>query len=368
MFVIQEETDLLSAAFDGPFEQPMWQTFLERLRVRTRADSASITFRPPDRPRSSTIHLVAGRAIPRELAQLYEREVWERDPLPYFDLREERVYSLSELLLPGDPVHDAFRRDMMIPNKVNAMRLMRITEPGGVSAWISINRETNDFTPADGALLSRIGPHFRRALRCYAEIERQKASARIADNVMARLNFGWIRLDANGVVMEESQEAAKLMQYGVGLRRTRSGRLIADDPLIDRKLSRAMRAIVKEANPRPHAINVSMDPWVNLLIVPAAPDPQSPTASGAAVAYIQGDNRSRSDRHEQIAELFGLLPSEARLALALSNGQSIAEAAQSLGITVETARNYSKKIYAKMGARGQSDLIRFILTSVLALS
>jgi len=113
---------------------------------------------------------------------------------------------------------------------------------------------------------------------------------------------------------------------------------------------------------------VSMDPWVDLLIVPAAPDLQSPAASGAAVAYIQGDNRSRSDRHEQIAELFGLLPSEARLALALSNGQSIAEAAQRLGITVETARNYSKKIYAKMGARGQSDLIRFILTSVLALS
>ena len=86
------------------------------------------------------------------------------------------------------------------------------------------------------------------------------------------------------------------------------------------------------------------------------------------VAYIQGDNRSLADRHEQLAELFGLLPSEARFALALSRGLSIAEAAQSLGITLETARNYSKKVYAKMGARGQADLIRFILTSVLALA
>ena len=43
----------------------------------------------------------------------------------------------------------------------------------------------------------------------------------------------------------------------------------------------------------------------------------------AAVAYIQGDNRSLADRHEQLAELFGLLPSEARFALALSRGQSM---------------------------------------------
>ena len=77
----------------------------------------------------------------------------------------------------------------------------------------------------------------------------------------------------------------------------------------------------------------------------------------AAVAYIQGDSRSLAGRHEQLAELFGLLPSEARFALALARGLSIAEAAESLGLTLETARNYSKKVYAKMGARGQADLI-----------
>ena len=70
----------------------------------------------------------------------------------------------------------------------------------------------------------------------------------------------------------------------------------------------------------------------------------------------------------QIAQLFGLRPSEARLALALSRGLSIADAAHALGLTLETARNYSKKIYAKTGTRGQSDLVRLILTSVLALA
>jgi DNA-binding CsgD family transcriptional regulator len=86
------------------------------------------------------------------------------------------------------------------------------------------------------------------------------------------------------------------------------------------------------------------------------------------IAFLQGETRFGARRHEQIAELFGLLPSEARLALLISQGASLAEAADKLAITLETARSYSKRIYAKMGVRGQADLVRSILTSVLTLA
>jgi len=375
MFTIQDESDLLSAIYDGPFEAPMWGTFLDRLRQRTRADNAGIYFRPPDRPLGSAIELFSGRAASERLRQFYREEVYKRDPMPYFQLREERVYALSEMLLPNDPVHAAFRHDMLEPNGVDAMRVVRVTEAGGISAWLSVTRSGGDFTPSDSVTLSKAAPHFRRSLRGYAELERQKASGRIAAEVMERLNFGWISLDARGLIVEESPEATKLLQHGAGLKRTRSGRLIAVDPLVDRRLSATIRTIGGSDNAlpsgpgnRPRALNVSHDPWVDLLLAPAKIDPASPAEGPAIVAYIQGDNRSRADRHEQLADLFGLLPSEARFALALSRGLSIAEAAESLGITLETARNYSKKVYAKMGARGQADLIRFILTSVLALA
>ena len=84
--------------------------------------------------------------------------------------------------------------------------------------------------------------------------------------------------------------------------------------------------------------------------------------------YVSGDRRSQADRCDQLVDLFGLLPSEARLAWLLAQATSIAEAAAALGLTIETARNYSKKIYAKTGARGQADLVRIVMTSVLALS
>ncbi|MET0587942.1 MAG: LuxR family transcriptional regulator, partial [Novosphingobium sp.] len=35
-----------------------------------------------------------------------------------------------------------------------------------------------------------------------------------------------------------------------------------------------------------------------------------------------------------------------------------------LQLTQETARNYSKRIYAKTGANGQADLVRLMLTGL----
>ena len=59
---------------------------------------------------------------------------------------------------------------------------------------------------------------------------------------------------------------------------------------------------------------------------------------------------------------------EARLALALSRGMSIPEAASKLDLKVGTVRKYSKTIYAKLGARGLADLVRIVLRSVLSLA
>ena len=64
-----------------------------------------------------------------------------------------------------------------------------------------------------------------------------------------------------------------------------------------------------------------------------------------------------------LAQLSGLPRREAELALRLSQGRSIAEAAADMGLTLETVRNYSKRIYAQLGLRGQADLVRYVFES-----
>src|SRR5262249_9780582 len=60
---------------------------------------------------------------------------------------------------------------------------------------------------------------------------------------------------------------------------------------------------------------------------------------------------------EKLRQLFSLSHSQARLALALFDGLTVRDAAQRLGLTEGTARQYLKQIFARTGTRRQLDLI-----------
>jgi len=118
---------------------------------------------------------------------------------------------------------------------------------------------------------------------------------------------------------------------------------------------------------RPQVIALPDEPWLYFVLAPFVPSNLSVDRTAVIIAYLQGDIGSLTGRHEQLAQLFGLLPSEARMALLISQGASIAEAADAMAITIESARSYTRRIYGKMGIRGQADLVRTILTSVLSI-
>ena len=151
------DEDLLELLIEGIAEDPPWSTFVDGLRQRIRADYASIVFRPlpfgsPQHNR--VIHLASGRESPPIIAQLYRDTLYRTDPMPYDELGEGKVYALPELLRIGDPDHDSYRRQLLEPSGMNFLRMLRVAEPGGVSAWITVSRGAGDFRPADDQVLA----------------------------------------------------------------------------------------------------------------------------------------------------------------------------------------------------------------------
>ncbi len=364
--------EMLPALLDGGFEDPLWATFLNRLRRTTQADYASLTFRPPGQPLKEVVHLYSGTAWPAPINRLYRAKHREQlqdiDPLPYYELEEGRTYTLDELLKPGEPAHDSYYENFLLPSGMNAMRILRVMEPVGVNAWITITRQSSDFDDDVSVLLNALVPYLRSALRGFVALERERFNASVANDAISRLAFGWLTLGPAAEVLDtDAQGAALLAQSGI-LSRNAAGRLIVRPRELEREITRAVQALTADPKSRPRAIILSQDPWLDMLLVPTRKRPISAKPDPAVIAYVHGDNWSTADRCEQLAELFVLLPSEARLALALARGMTITEAAAELGLTVETARNYSKKIYSKLGARGQSDLVRFVMRSVLAIA
>lgn len=359
--------DLLLALIDGACESPRWSSFLDGLRRHIAADYASLVFRPPGMAANTLVHLYSGRRSPPQVQKLYRDSFYERDPLPYHTMVEGRLYRYDELLKPGNPDAEAYIRAVMKPSGMNAMRMLRV-EAGGISVWLIATRSAGDFGSRDETLLRRLIPYLRSVLRSFVDLEHQRTSAQLSGDAIHRLNYGWIALDAGARVLDTDPQGRLVLERSTLLRKDSQHRLISSSRQRTRELVNAVRELAQSSDARPRAMVLSREPWLDMLLVRANRDAVSATAAPAVVAYVHGDSAPSANRCDQLAQLFDLLPSEARLALALSRGMSLADAADDLGLTIESARTYSKRIYAKTGARGQADLVRFINRSVIGIA
>jgi len=359
-----DNSELVAQLHAGVFELPWWSTFLDQLRARTKARYVGLVFRMLDH--AQQVELSSGEKLPEHLQEIFRVKL-ARARLPHHEMREGRVYALEELIDVDNPTHQTFRDELLQPWGVTNIRSVYVAEPGGVDAWLTCSGGRH-IGPAVSALLAMLVPHLRIALRTLVTLERERFRAAVTTDAFHRISFGWLTLDAGCRIVEMTAPMEAMFQRSRVLQRGRYGRLTPSSPAIDREITAVIREFAEDPETRPRAINLSRDPQIDMLLRPVSPGSIVSRNAPVAIAYISGDRVSAADRCEQLVDLFGLLPSEARLAWAIAQGRSLAEAADDLGLTIETVRNYSKKIYAKTGARGQAELVRIILTSVLAFA
>jgi DNA-binding CsgD family transcriptional regulator len=99
------------------------------------------------------------------------------------------------------------------------------------------------------------------------------------------------------------------------------------------------------------------------MVVPLRTKAEALGDRAPAAAVFVSDPEARPDSNQQhLRELYALTVVEARLAAWLAQGKSVNEAAAAMGITVNTARAYLKRIYDKTGVRRQPELVRVLLS------
>ncbi|MBB5687820.1 helix-turn-helix transcriptional regulator [Sphingobium boeckii] len=360
--------ELTDALLVGVYETPLWSTFLDRLRAVTRADHAILMFQPPNRPIQEVVILLAGVGSVSSFKQSYLGHFSSSEPIAGSSMVENKAVPL-ERMLSMDSFEDAARRRQFADQYgVKAGRQMLVREPSGIGATLSIARhEAIDFTAQDELLLESLAPILRGVLRLYISSERANFAASVAEEATRRLRFGWIALDADGHILDNDDQAGRVLSSSKVLSRGSTGRLTAQSSDIADQIARALKAFAEDPSSRPRALPLSREPWLDMLLTPAWRTTIAMHRPATAIAYIHGDSWHSSDRCQLLGELFGLLPREAKLAFALSRGMTLTEAAEHFGWTTSTARTYSKSIYAKTGARGLPDLVRLVMRSVLAI-
>ncbi|MCC2603697.1 helix-turn-helix transcriptional regulator [Sphingopyxis yananensis] len=358
------DSNLLLALHDGASDEPYWGGFLDMLRERTKTARTSIVLR--HEAEGQAVYFFSGQHPPPD-QQSISRDKFSRAPAPYQNMRDGRVYALEELLDLANADHRAIYGEIILPWGLPESRTMRVTVEGGLTLWLGCAGGPGIGWSAISALMASLAPHLRVAFRNFSALEMANMRVHVSSEAFERRDFGWVTLDARCRMVDASPHIEDLLRRCHTLQRDRYGRLTPRSPAIDRELTALIKSYAELGHGPAKAIRLSSDPQMEMLVRPMKDGALSTASSPVAIAYLSGDHWSHADRCDQLVDLFGLLPSEARLAWALGRGLSISEAAEELGLQVETARYYSKKIYAKTGARGQAELVRNILMSVLGM-
>lgn len=90
----------------------------------------------------------------------------------------------------------------------------------------------------------------------------------------------------------------------------------------------------------------------------------SPASDHSILVRIDDLDSHAAPPLQQLREIFGLTPAEARLALALFEGLTPAEAAADFGLSIFTVRVQLARIFEKTGVSRQSGLMRLMMRSV----
>lgn len=368
-----DQRELYLPLIEGIQEEPPFGLFMRNLVARTGARRAFMLVQlanaaPDQQP--AVIHVMSPRAThePRlDFVRLYALRLH-----PFGTLRPERVYALDEMLDYDDPAQLALQRAALEEMGIRHARWLRVTAGGAADAWLVLVRLREDFSAAAVATLSAIAPHLASALRTLVALSAQRLQAALAQSALARLGVGQIALDAGARVMAADPLAETLLAFApepAG----RAGRRLALLPEAARALEKACLVLGGESldavRPDVQVVRIDARRGIDLLLRRADLALPEPAARPQIIGVLRIAAREEPEAGAAaLRAIHGLSSREASLAQAISCGEPLVEAGLDLGLTVETTRNYSKRIYGKTGAAGQADLVRMILTGLAPLA
>lgn len=279
------------------------------------------------------------------------------------------VHLGQELVADAALLRSPFYRDWLAPQDLFQRLGAVLMREGTYLCELALFRSRRDppFGEAEQQLCRTLAPHLRRAVQVGHRFDVVEAQRSAAIEALDRLATGVLLCDNSATIIFANRAGRDILEHGDALA-VHQGRLKARD---QNAMSRLLRLLSAEAGVldagqlsggtllvprapglRPLALAVS-----SVRMPRASPGPQRTTS----VIFINDPGSIFESNASHLLEFYGLTPSEARLAIKITEGRSIEEAAAALKITTETARTYVKRILAKTGAKRQSELIRLVI-------
>lgn len=191
----------------------------------------------------------------------------------------------------------------------------------------------------------------------------------MADDLLDRLAHAVILVDQRGHVVRMNQRATEIVAQGDGLL-NQHGVLRGVRPTDTAALHRLIGEAVNSEPGSESAAGIGLrlerplHRWPLTALVTRLRSRESAPNGCAVVAVLVSDpEQSAAIDVSMLRQWFGLTTAEARLAVVLAQGHSLAQGLERLGVGANTARTHLKAIFAKTGTKRQAELVRLLLSA-----
>jgi DNA-binding CsgD family transcriptional regulator len=225
--------------------------------------------------------------------------------------------------------------------------------------WSAFLQALSDALDTVGAALVPIDPRISAARQALAD-------------AVDRLLSGVAVLDRKGRLLDCNPIATQIFSADDGLR-VRERMLEAPSGHDTRRLRRYLAAAAAETSAGQDVgcgcLLLSRPSGRRPFVLTAAPVARRPLSGvdlpsdPAILLFIHDPALVPASAERRLRELFALSPAEARVAVALLDGEPVEAVAAQLHISAHTARSHLQSIYAKTGTNRQSALVRLLLAA-----
>ena len=358
--------------YRSPIDDDGWPEALRLIAQGIHASVTGIHVHAPDGRDAATIATFGEpppSALKRYQSYYAERNPWLRDGVA--KLQSGAVVTGDELCSEDALMRSEFYNDFLRPLRLrHAVFAILEGTPEPLTYLLALRPSgRKPFGNVERRRLSRITPHLVRAMRIHAKLEATQSHERTAAEVMDRLPLGIFLLDARGRVVQMNASARTIAERADALRLDR-GVLVALETRADVQLQRMIFGAGAAGSGR----NLTLGGTCTLprakgghplsaMVAPTGVTGIFPSSRRASVVVLVEEPVQRPPvPFALFSKSFKLSQAEALLAQRLLSGLSLRQAADDMGIRESTARSHLKRVFAKTGARRQSDLILRALT------
>lgn len=324
---------------------------------------------------------------PVEQMDAYVKEIYQIDPRIKYAQKypREEIYNDYKIMGDEDSINkDPFYNEFFSGIDVRYHAASSIMAPAGFNGESRVayfgfcrRQSAGHATQNECELLISLRPHFERALTIESQLRTAQKQSELLRHTLDAMAYGIIIVDGNATIRWANEKALQVLAEHNGVDSEKG--VLAASSALARKQLRGLIASACEtfANPGKQPggallIPREFAPPIELLVAPL-PGDSAPIVDlvddlrNCAVCFLYERNQLKLESESAIMALFGLTPSEARLAIELANGATLKEAAETRGITYESARTQLKIIYAKTDTHTQSQLVSVVLRSPASL-